>query len=30
MELGEHVGAIPVAEPAKVDFFLNYFKQSAN
>jgi para-nitrobenzyl esterase len=27
MELGEHVGPIPVANPAKVAFFANYFKQ---
>ena len=27
MELGDHVGPIPEADPAKVEFFVNYFKQ---
>jgi len=27
MELGEHVGPIPEAEPAKLDFFLSYLKK---
>jgi len=27
MELGNHVGPIPVADPAKVDFFLSYLKR---
>ena len=27
MELGEHVGPMPEAEPAKVEFFLGYFKK---
>lgn len=27
MELGEHVGPIPEAEPAKVEFFVRYFKK---
>jgi para-nitrobenzyl esterase len=27
MELGEHVGPIPEAEPAKVEFFLGYLKK---
>ena len=27
MELGEHAGPIPEADPAKVEFFLNYFKK---
>ena len=27
MELGEHSGSIPVAEPAKVEFFVSYLKK---
>jgi carboxylesterase type B len=27
MELGDHVGPIPEAEPAKVEFFVRYFKK---
>ena len=27
MELGDHVGPIPEADPAKVDFFVGYFKK---
>lgn len=27
MELGDHVGPIPEADPAKVEFFVGYFKQ---
>jgi len=27
MELGEHAGSIPVADPAKVEFFVRYFKK---
>jgi hypothetical protein len=28
MELGKHIGSIPVAEPTKLEFFLEHLKRS--